>query len=907
MKKAILLITLLSMQTILLGDAPVDIRKQVSGAYSRTMPKGDGPEILLLQGGRPWVANDTAQNLNATGARCVVLTSAWLDGFGGSPIRPLLNDSNEPKPFDGITPAWAELLSFKAVVILGMSEKNQKGILTEQRVAELRRYVEAGGGLVIGINAPSALGDLLPVIYGKMNKLEKGLSARRVAAPVFEKLPEVFPVVENWRSVELREGSEALATIHNANGEKTGIYLARQRLGKGCVVWINVEYERRQGVIQHYTWAWNRALLAALVNEAGGLDLNVMGAVTLPTPQPPKKTLDSVSVTVDLPAENLNDVPGEVSVDGNTAIMPDGTRLSQSQDGSIDVFWAGNDKPALRFAVPVLHADSKALVYSSETSEAVDVTRQGSRLALDWKADGIAGGKTAIFSFTTPDGAKCSYEFKVASLELDKRTYRSLASRVTISGSPVLISAIECPKQLLFGARKCRRMACYAAPRGYAEFDLTGNANTAEVGFFSGAQPFGYITADNGVFIEFLEGAEAMNIQYASDGQSVHAASRSMLGRVQPPRTTQWFHHAWSDKPENGANEYLAVWHFTRRQLRRQAGLNEYSPAPLASYLNTCSQSEKLAAIATAKELGFKYFQLEYCPIRIERLPAQSCLDDYDACRNAGINALPWTPCDYGQGDGDSIYKEHPEWYLRTENGEIMRYFKQHPVFNLGNPDYRKWYFDTLAPLPEHGVGYLYMDMGGAASANVDWSTKESEIGLVHLLEIFRGWHKRGVRVSIEGMNPLVIDNYWYRQRLYQSFTEKEFALYGQQVRTNLGDGQAIDWFRAAMHCAFTMTLVDGYAANFERTVGELANVKRISGFLPSVNAALDLTGVPFVRETPFGTSWVGENGGALFFWHGVKSVDVTLPQGWRIRGNNSTHLENVPPESIVIIEINNL
>ena len=903
MKKALLLITLLSMQTILLGDATVDIHKQVGGAYSRTMPKGDGPAILLLQGGRPWVANDTATNLNSTGAKCLVLTSAWLNGFGGSPIRPLLNDSNEPEPFDGITPAWAELSSFKAVVIFGMSEKNQRGILTEERMVELQRYVEAGGGLVLGINAPSALGDLLPVTYGKMNKLEKGLSVRRIAKGALEKLPEVFPVVENWRSVELRDGSEALATIHNSDGSAAGIFIARLRIGNGCVVWINLDYERHEGVVQNYSWAWSKAMLAALVNEAGALNLNVMGAVRLAPPQPPHENLESVSVTVDMPTERLDDIQGEVSVEGNTAIMPDGTKLSQNHDGSIDVFWTGNDNPSMRLAPPVLHSNSKALVYSSETSEAVDVKRFGSKIALDWKSDGIVGSKTAVFSYVAFGGAKCSYEFKVALLELDKRTYRSLASRLTLSGSPVLISSIEFPKTLLFGAKKSRRMACYAPPRGYAEFDLTGKANTSDVRFFGGAQPFGYIAADNGVFIEFLEGAEVTSIQYVSDGKSVNAVSRTIMGRVRPPRTTQWLHHAWSEHPEDGANDYLAIWHFARRQLRRQTGLNEYSPAPLASYLNTCSQKEKIEAITTAKDLGFRFFQLEYCPIRIEGLAGKSCLEDYDACHAAGIKALPWTPCDYGQGDGDTIFKEHPEWYLRTENGEIMRYFKQHPVFNLGNPDYRKWYFDTLAPLPEHGVGYLYMDMGGAAADNVDWSTKEAEIGLVHLIELFRGWHKRGVCISIEGMNALVVDNYWYRQKLYQPFTGKEFALYGQQIRTNLGDEQAIDWFRAAMHCAFTMTLVDGYAANFERTVGELANVKRISSFLPAVNAALDLTGVPFVRETPFGTSWVGENGGALFFWHGAKSVDVTLPKGWRIRGSSTSHLENVPPESIILID----
>ena len=467
MKKA-LLITMLSLSAMLLGDAQgvVDIRKQESGAYSRTMPKGDGPEILLMQGGRPWVANDTAAVFNSTGAKCIVLTSAWLDGFGGAPIRPLLNDSNEPKPYDGITPAWSQLSAFKAVVIIGISGKNQSGILTEERVAELRKYVENGGGLVLGINAPSSLGDLLPVAPGKLNNHEKGMFARHSAVEAFAKLPEEFPIVENWRTAELRQGSETLATLHNANGDVAGIYIAKRRIGKGSVVWINVEYERRQGVVQHYTWAWNKALLAALVNEAGGLDLNIMGAVRMPPQKLPQKTLEPLSVTLDVPAERLGDVRGEVVVDGGTAILPDGTRLSQNQDGSIDVFWKGHDKPSMRLEIPVLHSDSKALVYSSETAEAVDVKRQGSRIAIDWKSDGIVGGKTAVFRYSAAGGASCAYEFKASSLELDRRTYSSLASRLTVTESPLLISSIEFPKRLLFGAKRCRRMGATPRPEG---------------------------------------------------------------------------------------------------------------------------------------------------------------------------------------------------------------------------------------------------------------------------------------------------------------------------------------------------------------------------------------------------------------------------------------------------------
>ncbi len=44
-----------------------------------------------------------------------------------------------------------------------------------------------------------------------------------------------------------------------------------------------------------------------------------------------------------------------------------------------------------------------------------------------------------------------------------------------------------------------------------------------------------------------------------------------------------------------------------------------------------------------------------------------------------------------------------------------------------------------------------------------------------------------------------------------------------------------------------------------------------------SVNEVLSF-GMPFIRETPFGTMWISDKGGVFFCWHGVKDFKAVIP-----------------------------
>ena len=111
-----------------------------------------------------------------------------------------------------------------------------------------------------------------------------------------------------------------------------------------------------------------------------------------------------------------------------------------------------------------------------------------------------------------------------------------------------------------------------------------------------------------------------------------------------------------------------------------------------------------------------------------------------------------------------------------------------------------------------------------------------------------------------------------------------EFCMIGAQVN---GGGFRCPFFRLAMYDIFWPMELDPVVFNFENKIGSVKNLSEAVSFVPAINDIL-AGGMPFIRETPFGTTWIGEKGGALFFWDTADKVTVDLPEGWKIsiRGN---------------------
>ena len=215
-----------------------------------------------------------------------------------------------------------------------------------------------------------------------------------------------------------------------------------------------------------------------------------------------------------------------------------------------------------------------------------------------------------------------------------------------------------------------------------------------------------------------------------------------------------------------------------------------------------------------------------------------------------------------------------------------------------------------------HGLGTVWYDMGGAFTGTVDFSLPECRNGFYPQVDLYRYFYEKGAWVVTEGMNPLVLDGYLFRPDKYTETNGREFAIVGAQSSAlNVPDQIYLDYFRTAMYGAFLPLNLDCVAFNFDFVPENQKKVNEALKYVPTINAALDLCGVPFVRETEFGTSWIGKDGGALFFFDGVKDFSAKLPEGFvaesittadgKVEKLNGTMPASIPEKSIIILKKN--
>ncbi|GEM_PF-670580 len=892
---------------------PAEVAKKM---FPHPKAKGKGEPMLVLSGGRPWTGSEFGDLYVEAGAKVLTLTSKHLAGEGGSPIRAMLNDSVEPPAADGITVEFARLADYKCVVINNIPAENQAKIFTPERIAALKTYVENGGTLLLTINAPASLGELLPVGESESADYDGAVFVQRPAGENFAFLPEKWRSFDAYKSVRAKQGAKVLAQLTTEDGQSVADYLVMQEIGKGRVLFLNDSFSRHSKVAMLYSWAYGRALMAALVNELAGLKLNEQKLIYRQSACPAPQELNAVSTKITLPEMTLADSDGAVKIDGNVALFADGAKLEVNANGSVNLTMPGAAKPyAVDFKPPQLFLSTTQQKLTSATSEAVDTHAAGVSKTV-WKFDALTSdGKYAVLSYAADNGAKMQWVFKSGKLVLDGRTYCGIAQKAKILAAPTQVSSLISTCKLDLDATICRRMNCYQEPRGYAELDLSGKvaADTRACNFFISSQPFGYINTQNGIYAEMIEKPFSTEIRYTigKGDKLINNSIKQLIGRRNAPVEDEFFWQLYSEGKENSCNEYLALWQFVRHHLRQSAGLQEYPIRPAAGYTNTATESEKYEAIKAAGKLGVSFFYLPLCPSSINSIDSDELMKRYTVIRANGMRAYPWTACDYTEGTGDWVFQNHQDWLMRDENGGIYAYFGNHRVIDLSNKDFLTWYYAKLKSIFAAGVGYVYMDMGGQASSNVNFAGAESNAGLVNQIPIFRFYHDNRIVCGVEGMNPLVVDNYWYREKLYVPMGGKEFATIGSNLGTNEEASFILNYFRVAMFGCFPKFFTDGYAQGFERAPGEIAKIEHVGKLLPAIQMALD-SGMPFIRTTEYGTTWINDKGGAIFVWDQVKDLKVALPDGFEIKKTQVSDepmrdfapgdLQNVKSETIFVI-----
>ncbi len=895
---------------LLLGVFAVTLCAAGGAAPKFKMPQWvgtKGPKILLFNGGRPWQADGITKLLTIYGFRVRTISGQNLNGLSGASFENFISDKPTKKPIDGITPTFNQLQPklYQLVMFHQIPANNMAKVLTPENVAKLRKYVEDGGNVLFTYNTPSGLAEeLLPVTLDEPYTIDEIFAANRPAGENFAFFPEKLPVLGYFRVAKAKPEAQVLSMIHTPDGTDLNVpYIARIKIGAGTVTFFNGHKINPTRFQDFSNWAYNGSFFAQVVADCVGKKIKPQMTTFPAIPERPE--LAEVNLAIADPVLSITDDAAAVKLQDNRATFGNGTVVDITADGSVSVTLPGKDKPFIRNATaPTVSISKKQKVFDSETAEAVGVKEDNQTVKIEWQFTGAsAKDNELILSYADASGKnKMTRHFKAGEMNLDGRVYPGIAEKTEMLESPLLLSGINAPFDLdLPDPQFARRFDCYQPPRGYKDFDLTGKENTEVVG----GQPFKLIACKDGVYLSHTTdiGSGGGKIIRQKGAPFIHTSLNTALGRVFAPVQTPWQWRYFSDGAERGHQEYLAMYQFVRKLLRNRYELAELPACPVVRYDYQLTGEEKEKVIKAAVQAGYRFVSPPNPESPIEGINSEASIANYDWISSLGAKVRIWTAGSYAQGTGGWIINNHPEWFVRDEKGKILNYFGKYPVIDINNAEFRQWAKGVYKDAIDHGVLWFYRDMDGAASSTVNYGLEQSPWAGRSQVDIYKFYHDHGARVGVEGMNSLVLDEYWLRANLYTPFAGKEFALVGQQPNGDIVGGLGLDPLRTGMYGCFIMYEYSGTAFNFDRVLGEAERGKRSASFVPKFNAALDFVGMPFIRESEFGTVWYGKGGAVMFFWNPVKKLTLNLPQGWKIRGVEGNILTDIPGDSIIYID----
>lgn len=869
----------------------------------------DAPRVLLFHGARSWTAEESAKILAAHGLQVRGVTSHHLAGLGGASLKTFLTDLGpEPPAYDGITPNFAELAKFKEVIFTALPAKNWEKFFTPERVAQLKKYVEDGGVAIFNCDAPEAVAELLPVkIDGVIDADWTKLQVSMPRTGMWAYFPEKWQPLQRPKSTILKPDAECILPIVDEKGDSVDAMLAAWQVGKGKVLFFNFNWFRTGGLKQYWDWGYGPQLFAAIAALGVGATPD-FAAYTANSEKVQPRQLDEVSVKIELPDNELKSTAALAQVvpqkDFWRVKFANNAQMSVSSRGAVKITYLDNPGVMVEFPAPPQLQSVELVKLTSETSEGVgDLTRHKAVKEKFELKSVVANSDGTVDLLYQSEKSEFVWQFKCGELVLEGRSFPGVAHRLIFSRSENKLQSFQLPAQVVPGTLKgavAKRLACYASPRGYVEMDFSGakKMNTAKWNFFGNGQPFTWLVSDAGIYAMFPETPQLVQATQLIDKGADHATEliEINVGRRSAPLETAYLWHVFSPGAERGHADYIAMEQFMRTLLQRAVGLKNLPPEPVADCESTLTPAERKRSMATARDLGFRYYHLPLCPSSIESMKTEARRQAFAEIKSYGLIPQPWTPADYCEGNSEEVFRNHPDYFLRNADGSIYKYFGQHPVLDMNKPEVRRWYFDIMDFGIANGLGKIYTDMGGTFTINVNAAGEESKIGLDAAIEIYRYFHDRNIPVSIEGITPLALSNFWYRRQFYEPFAGREYTIIGTQFGASGANAFDLGYFRLVMYCTFAKIPVSGYALNFERFPNEKQLAANAAALVRQVQPLLDKFGMPYVREVECGTTWVSPNGAAVFCFDGVKKLTVEYQGKTRV-------FTDVKPETVIPLD----
>ncbi len=870
-------------------------------------------DLLFFCGGRLFGASRQSQLLTTAGCKVKLINSRNLAGFGGN-IRKY--EDTEPEKKDGITPEFTRLNNYKAVMFTTLSRKDMEQILTPERIEKLRQYVKEGGILLLDAYTPPTLGDLLPVTYksnvrNPMIPKNRGtVFAERPDFPEVKELPARWEKMTLYRIAFPKPGSVVHSSLYDASGNKISACVVSMKYGKGKVIFYNARwtYSTSTNPVNFTAWGYSAYCIRGLLSFALGKPLrNKLKKVPEYKTLPPLNTVDYTFTEL---KNELRSV-GNVQVSGRTAIFSNGLKISISENGSAEV-WYPDMKKLIRLNAPILKTSGNPQSLNGDNNEAIVDKFDLQDYPVQWNKISCSAKDNLFSVLYVSDNVRMRWEFKPVEISIDGRKYIGYGDRIVMETLPIFLESVVFDSVLPNG--KIRRNTCYTKPRGYLETVLTteagGIATSKTWQFFCSGQPFTYVYyPDEGIFAEMVDYPIPCYVSFTAQSKDLlNHSIRLLAGRRKTPAELPFVWHIFSAGKENGNNDYIALYQFVRQYLRKVCGIKTFPQVTQASfYLHGRKKPDLERSAKVAADLNFKSVWLSYCPLQMVSIPGKMLADAMQIVKKYGLEPMPWTAGGYNHKDSNPVFKKHPDWFIRNKDGSIHRYFKILPVGDFNNPEFRNWFLELILKAKENGLERVYHDMGGEISNQVNYypPTQPATANLDGLILLLQEYSKQNIPCSVEGMNPLTKDQALFNVDKSYPLAGKEFAYVGGTPLASVDNGQAnalfFDYFRLLMFNATINIDVDGYRNNFERIPGELEAMKKISEYNKIFNVAHTFVPDAFVRESPFGTAWIGSKTGALFFEREVKHLKLKLPSGWKVMDNKK--LDSIPAHSVIYLQ----
>lgn len=862
-------------------------------------------DLLFFCGGRLYGSGRMNRLLESGGCTTKFVDTRDLAGFGGSILK---YEDKEPEKKDGITPEFKRLNKYRAIFFCQLKITEMADIFTPERVNALTEYVKNGGTFFADINTPAALNALLPVTFKGNPRKASGIFVGRNTVGELKELPDKWQKFSPYRLAVPKKDAVVHAELFNAQGGRVAPFIVTMKYGKGKVVFCNGAWSNSSAPVSFTSWGYSQYF--------------VRGLLSFVLERPLKNDLKKVDWPVALSPLGKTDYPlaefhagvqkgGKLALKGNTAMLENGIKIKVLSDGGVEIFYPGV-KTAFKWNAPVFKTSGNPQSLNGDNNEAIVQKYDLKEYKVEWKKIGFSV-KDGLFAvnYSAP-GIELAWEFIPVKMDLDGRNYIGYADRVNVKKLPIFLESVVFEALLPNG--KIRRNTCYTSPRGYLETVLSpepGKISDSKTWqFFCSGQPFTYLyLPQNGIFAEMVDYPIPCYVQFKaeSSGQLFHSV-RLLAGRRKTPAVLPWLLHFYSAGKEQGNNDYIALYQFARRYLRERCGIKTFPQVTQASYyLHGRKTADLDRSAKAAAELNFRSVWLTLCPLQMVEIGGKKLAEVMQSAKKQGLLTHPWTAGGYNHKDSCPLFKDHPDWFIRRKDGSFHRYFKILGVADFNNPHFRKWFLNQILAARKNGLDRVYHDMGGEISNQVNHYPPKaaSTATLDGLIELLKEYSKLNIPCSVEGMNPLVKDQALFNPDKAYPLKGKEFAYVGGTPLATVDNGQAnalhCDYFRMLMYNATINIDVDGYRNKFERIPGELEAMKHIKEWNLLFNKAHEFVEAPFVRETPFGTAWIGKTSAALFFERGVKELKLHLPPLWQIQGN--APLKNIPAHSVLFLE----